>query len=64
MLCNRTYMAAKEKVERKWYVVDAADKPLAMAVQPRADFAAPTDTGATYHRTCPFHSRWMCPHRQ
>lgn len=28
MLCNRTYMAAKEKVERKWYVVDAADKPL------------------------------------
>ncbi|MDI9370361.1 MAG: 50S ribosomal protein L13 [Synergistaceae bacterium] len=28
MLCNRTYMAVKEKVERKWYIVDAADKPL------------------------------------
>lgn len=28
MLGNRTYMATKEKVERKWYIVDATDKPL------------------------------------
>ncbi|HPR90496.1 MAG TPA: 50S ribosomal protein L13 [Synergistaceae bacterium] len=28
MLGNRTYMATKEKVERKWYIVDATDKSL------------------------------------
>ncbi len=27
MLGNRSYMATKEKVERKWYIVDATDKP-------------------------------------
>lgn len=28
MLGNRTYMATKEKVEHKWYIVDATDKSL------------------------------------
>ena len=28
MANDRTYMAKPEKVERKWYVVDAAEKPL------------------------------------
>ncbi|MCF7936589.1 MAG: 50S ribosomal protein L13 [Synergistales bacterium] len=28
MTTNRTYMAKPDQVQRKWYIVDAADKPL------------------------------------
>lgn len=34
MMGSRTYMAKREEVQRKWYVIDATDKPLGrLAVQ-------------------------------
>ena len=45
-----TYMAKKETLERKWYVIDAAGKPLGKPLSPPPTFSEES-TVPNSHRT-------------